>query len=134
MSHAQHTLASVFVDIQNKDPRIDELRQNAPEFWFTSFAYLDFRDTEDEMTLSSVANYIELYVGFARENVGLYCESIEEIREKRGENWTRGSKQDDEDFFELLDVFEEKWKSADFKTKVEFVEAQFADLKKVLAE
>ena len=38
------------------------------------------------------------------------------------------------DFFELLVVFSEKWNSADFQTKTEFVQAQHAVIAKALAE
>ena len=133
-AHAQHTLASLFAEIENSDPRIDELGQNPHEFKFLNFAFNDFRDDPAKLTLSNVASWVEFFIECVGENVQRYCQEIESVREKRGQYWTLGSKQDDEDFFELLEIFSEKWHSADFQTKTEFVQAQHAVIAEALAE
>lgn len=115
MKLAQHTLASLFSDIQNSDPRMEEFGQNAHEFTFLNFAYPCFSDGSYELTLSHVATVVETFLECVAENVSHDC--FNEVGE---------CSEDVQDFIELLEVFRAAWEAADFGSKTEFIEAQHA--------
>ena len=113
-AQAQHTLASLFSDIQNSDPRMDQFGQNAHEFTFLNFAYPCFSDGY-ELTLSHVATVVETFLECVAENISHDCFN------EAGE-----CSEDVQEFIELLEVFNATWKAADFSSKTEFIEAQHA--------
>lgn len=123
MKLAQHSLASLFADIENSDPRIDEFGQNAHEFTFLNFACPNFRDGSYELTLSNVATWVEVFIECVDENVHLDCFN------EGGE-----CSEDVQGFVELLEVFKAAWQAANFQDKNEFIEEQHAVIAKALAE
>lgn len=123
MKLAQHTLASLFSDIQNSDPRMDEFGQNAHEFTFLNFAYRCFSDGSYELTLSHVATVVETFLECVAENVSHDC--FNEVGE---------CSEDVQDFIELLEVFKAAWEAADFHAKTDFIEVQHAVIAKQAAE
>lgn len=115
------TLSSLISEIESSDPRMHEFSQNAHEFRFFNFAYDAFRDDETALTISSIADVLDVYIE---------AEDEGQLNNDRDGYKHEGA----EDFIELLEVFKQRLNDASFKERADFFEELQAEIAEALAD
>ena len=120
MANKTHTLISFFSNYESCADSLENLKRSGKNFGFLNFACDVILNKMSDLTVSSVAKVLELYLEDQDKKISLSVFQNASKREK------------DEELFEFLYIFKKNWNEACFQSKIEFVDNKYAEIKKTM--